>query len=107
MDVMKKMTFCVFTGHERQKLFWGIIIFIRRVPPSNGFLTNFLTKWLHVFLTSTTQTLPTFNGGNYSFDGVFFIFGCKRLAEFRCGIDLCMMGGYNFSSIMLTFFTET
>ena len=30
----EKMTFCVFIGHERQKLFWGIIIFIRRVPPS-------------------------------------------------------------------------
>ena len=22
-------------GHERHKLFWGIFIFIRRVPPSN------------------------------------------------------------------------
>ena len=31
------------------------------------FLTNFLTKGL--FRTSSTQTLPTFNGGNCSFDG--------------------------------------
>ena len=30
----EKMTFCVFIGHERQ-LFWGIIIFIMIVPPSN------------------------------------------------------------------------
>ena len=32
---MKNMTFCIFIGHERQKLFWSIIIVIRRVPPSN------------------------------------------------------------------------
>ena len=31
----EKMTFCVFIGHERQKLFWGIFSFIRRVSPSN------------------------------------------------------------------------
>ena len=42
MDVMQKMTFCVFIGHERQKLFWGIIIFIRRVPPSNFVVVTFL-----------------------------------------------------------------
>ena len=39
------MTFCVFIGHEQQKLFWGIIIFIRRVPPSNfAVVTFFLTS---------------------------------------------------------------
>ena len=38
----KKMTFCVFIGHERQKLFWGIIIFIRRVIPSNFAVVTFL-----------------------------------------------------------------
>ena len=27
--------------------------------------------------------------------------------EIQCGIDLCMMDGYNFSSITLTLFTET
>ena len=36
-----------------------------------------------------------------------FIFGCTLLAEFQCGLDLCMMDGYNFSRIMLTFFTAT
>ena len=36
----------------------------------------------------------------------FLIIGCKLLAEFQCGIHLCMMDGYNFSSIMLTFYTE-
>ena len=64
----EKMMLYVFICHERRKLFWGIIIFIRRVPPSN-FLANLLTKGL--FLTSTTQTLPTFNGGNCSFDGFY------------------------------------
>ena len=34
------------------------------------FLTNFLAKGL--FLTSTTQTLPTFNGGNCSFAGFWY-----------------------------------
>ena len=62
----EKMTFCV--RHERQKLFWDIIIFIRRVPPSNYVVVTF--KGL--FLTSTTQTLLTFNGGNCSFDVFFF-----------------------------------
>ena len=35
------------------------------------FLTNFLTNFFAkgLFLTSTTQTLPTFNGRNCSFDG--------------------------------------
>ena len=31
----EEMTFCVFIGHERQKLFWGIFSLIRRVPVSN------------------------------------------------------------------------
>ena len=38
----EKMTFCVIIGHERQKLFWGIKIFIRRVPPSNCVVVTFL-----------------------------------------------------------------
>ena len=42
MDVIRKMTFYIFIGHERQKLFWGIIIFIRRVPPSNLVVVTFL-----------------------------------------------------------------
>ena len=68
------MTLCVFIGHERQKLFWGIFIFIRRVSPSNLVVVTFLqtlSKWL--FLTSTPLTLPTFNFGNCSFD-VFYLF---------------------------------
>ena len=36
------MTFCVCIGHERQKPFLGIIIFIRRVPPSNFVVVTFL-----------------------------------------------------------------
>ena len=38
----EKMTFCIFIGQERQKLFWGIFIFIRRVPPSNLVVVTFL-----------------------------------------------------------------
>ena len=38
----EKMTFFVFIDHERQKLFWGIFIFIRRVPPSNLVGVTFL-----------------------------------------------------------------
>ena len=67
----EKMTFCAFTGLERQKLFWGIFIFLYESPSIKfsrcDFLANFLTKGL--FLTSTTQTLPTLNGVNCSFDG--------------------------------------
>ena len=41
----EKMTFFIFIGHERKKLFWGITIFIRRVPPSNfTFLPTSLWK---------------------------------------------------------------
>ena len=69
------------------------------------FLANFLTNGL--FLTSTTQTLPNFNGENCSFDVFCFIFGCMLLAEFQWGIDLCMIDGYNFSRITLTFFIAT
>ena len=46
MDVMKNVTFCVFIGHERQKLFWGIIYFIRRVLPSNFVVVTFLLSSL-------------------------------------------------------------
>ena len=55
---------------NNKSCFGGIIIFIRRVPPSNLVVVNladFLMKGL--FLTSATQTLLTFNGGNCSFDG--------------------------------------
>ena len=38
IDVMKKMMFCVFLGHKRQKLFWGI----RRGPSSNFVVVIFL-----------------------------------------------------------------
>ena len=67
----EKIKFCVFIGHERQKLFGAIIIFIKRVPSSNLVVVTFLLTPLQkrIFLTSTTQTLPTFNGGNCSFDG--------------------------------------
>ena len=42
----EKMTFCVFVGHERHKLFWGIFIFIRRVPQSNlVVVTSLLTSF--------------------------------------------------------------
>ena len=70
----EKLTFCVFIGHERKKLFWGI--FIPIIKCFRDFLSNVLQKGL--FLTSTTQTLLIFDGGNCSFDG-FFIFGCKLL----------------------------
>ena len=38
----EKMTLSVFSCHERQKLFWGIIICIRRVPPSHLVVVTFL-----------------------------------------------------------------
>ena len=38
----EKMKFFGFVGHERQKLFWGIFIFIKRVPPSNVVVVTFL-----------------------------------------------------------------
>ena len=42
----EKMTLCVFLGHERQKLFWGIIIFIRRVPSSHFAVVTVLLAFL-------------------------------------------------------------
>ena len=90
----EKMTFCAFIGREQQKLFWGIILFIRRVPPSNFVVVTFL-------LTSLRK-------------GYFLR---RRLKRYRLlmekiavlmvfDIRLQMMYGYMFSSIMLTFFTE-
>ena len=38
----EKMTFCVFNGPERQKLFWGNFSFIRRAPASNFVVVTFL-----------------------------------------------------------------
>ena len=46
----EKLTFCVFIGHERQKLFWGI--FIPIIKCFRDFLANIHKKGL--FLTSTT-----------------------------------------------------
>ena len=45
---IEKMTFYVFIGHERQKLFRGIIIF----PPSNFVVVTFLLTsfWKDYFL---------------------------------------------------------
>ena len=54
---------------------------------------------------STMQRYPLFIEGIAIL--MVLIFGCKLLAEFQCGIDLCMMDGYICSSIMLTFFIET
>ena len=57
----EKLMFCVFTGHERQKLFWGNHYFHWESPYIKfsccDFLAGFLTKGL--FLTSATQMLPT------------------------------------------------
>ena len=98
------MTFCVFIGNTRQNLFWGIIIFIRRVLPSNFVVVTFLlTSCRKGCLTSTSQTLPTLMEKIAVF--MLLIFGCKILAKYQCGIDVCMMDGYIFSSIMPTFFT--
>ena len=38
----EKMTFCILIGHDRQKRFWGIFIFISRVPPSTFVVVTFL-----------------------------------------------------------------
>ena len=67
------MTFCVFIGHERQKLFWGIIIFIRRVPPSNLVVVTFL-------LTSLQK-------------GFFLRPRLQRYRPFMAGIAVLMAGG--------------
>ena len=77
MEVMKKLCFAFLLVTNDKSCFGGIIIFIRRVPPSNLVvvtLADFLTKGL--FLMSATQTLPTFNGGNCSFDVFLYLDAC-------------------------------
>ena len=63
----KKITFCVFIGHKRHNPF-GHLYFHYESPSIKccccQFLVNVFTKGL--FLTSTTPTLPNFNGGNCS-----------------------------------------
>ena len=67
------MTFCVFNGHERNKLFWASLFSLLDYWSQSikfcccDFLANVLMKRL--FLTSTTQTLPICNGENCSVDG--------------------------------------
>ena len=109
----EKMTFCILIGHERQKRFGGIFIFIRRVPPSTFVVVTVLLTHLrkgyflrrrpnsYRLLMAEIAVLMMF------FFVCFFIFGCTLLAEFQCGLDLCMMDGYNLSRIMLMFFTTT
>ena len=107
--INEKMTFYVLIGHERQKLFWGIIICIRRVPPSNVVVVTFLlltSLWKGYFLRRRLKRYRHLMV-EIAVLMFFFIFSCKLLAKCQCGIDLCMMDGHNFSSIMLTFFTET
>ena len=58
MDVMEKMTFCHFTGHERHIPFSDIFIFIMGVPPSNFVVLVSIVFTKGLFLTSTTPTLP-------------------------------------------------
>ena len=70
MDVMKKMSFCAFVGHERYKLSLGIFIVIVGAPPSSCVIISFLlTNLRKDFLTSTTLALPIFNGENCSVVG--------------------------------------
>ena len=40
------MTSSVFIGDEQQKLFWGIFIFVRRIPPSNLVVVTLLLTFL-------------------------------------------------------------
>ena len=107
MDVMKKDVLR-FIGHERQKLFGGIFIFIRRVPLSNLVVLTFVTKPLRkcYFLRRRLKRYRLFLWRKLLF-WWFLIFHCKLLAEFQCGIDVFAMDCYNSSSIILTFFTET
>ena len=99
-----KMTFCFFIGHGRQKLFWGIFKFIMGVPPSNV-VTFLLTSLRKGYFLRRRLRCCRFKWQNCSVDG--FIFGCKLLAEFQCGIDKCMLDGYNICSRIWRFFNET
>ena len=55
----EKMAFCVFIGHERQKLFVGIIIFKRRVRPSNFVVVTFLLLCMRGLLEGVFSRITT------------------------------------------------
>ena len=69
------MMLCGFNGHERHKLFWGNLNFYYGSTSIIFCCCDCLAKFLmkRLFLTSTAQMLPIFNGGNYSVDRVFYI----------------------------------
>ena len=98
----EKMTFCVFIGHEQQKLFWGI--FIPIIKYFRDFLANVLKKGL--FLTSTTQTLPIFNGENCSFDGFFFFYIRLQASSLISMRNRSVYDVWIRFSILLTLFSE-
>ena len=64
----EKMTFCIFVGHKRHKLFWGIFIFIMGVPQLSFLVASFLLTSLRqdYLLRSTLPRLSIFNGENCS-----------------------------------------
>ena len=86
----EKMTICLFIGYERHKPVLCIFVFMMGVPPSN-FVVVVFTKGL--FLTSTTL----YNATDFEWRKLqccwFLIFGYNLLAEFKCGIELCIMNG--------------
>ena len=101
-DRNAKMTFCVFMSQERHKPFLAMFIFIIGVSPSN-FVVSFLLTSLQkdYFLRQRLRRYRFLKAGTACC--WFLIFGYQLLTEFQCEIDFCMMDGYDFSSIMLTF----
>ena len=121
--------FCVFIGHERQKLFSGIFIPSIKLATSwenlfmlytnnkgadqpahlvtrlkcfrSDFLANVLKKGL--FLTSTTQMAPIFNGGNCRFDVFFFYIRLQAISRISMRNRSVYDGLVGFSILLMLF----
>ena len=100
----------IFDRQSRRSAFLlGIIIFIRRIPPSNFVVVTFLlTSLRKVYFLRRRLRRYRFLMTVIAVLMFLFLYSVARvLAEFQCKIDLCMMDRYNSSSIMLTIFTKT
>ena len=124
MDIMEKWRFA-FLLVTNDKSYFGASLF-----SFGEFLRRFLSVWLSSFVLTSLRKGYFLRRRRlmaeiavlmflfffvvvivfffcFCFFFCFFFFGSRLLAEFQCWIDLCMMDGHNFSSIMLTFFYGT
>ena len=100
-----KLTFCIFIGHERQKLFWSSLRSLGEA------LHQILSLWFS-YLLPYERAISYANDSNAIDEeiAVFMVFDIRLQTSSRISMRNRFVydgWGYIFSSIMLTFFTET